>query len=115
MTSFQVRPANMFSLYFLHSTYDEWAVSDACYIADAAFASRCALTIFSPQATAIFGDGAVMHVAGEAIDAYGAAQFGGMYTTLLRDTPINPGPQVCFVLADITQLPAVFKLSHPEE
>lgn len=51
----------------------------------------------------------VLHVAGSAIDAFGARSY-GLYNALLRDTP-QEGPQPCWTLANITMLPAVLGIS----
>jgi FMN phosphatase YigB (HAD superfamily) len=55
-----------------------------------------------------YGIDRVVHVAGSAIDAFGARSY-GLFNALLQDTPMK-GPQPCWPLKDITYLPAVFGL-----
>jgi len=55
-----------------------------------------------------YGFGSVLHVAGSSVDAWGARSY-GIYAALLGEAP-QPGPQPCFLLKDITYLPAVMGL-----
>ncbi len=62
-------------------------------------------SICAAQVAEAFGIDHVMHVAGSGIDGFGARSY-GLFNTLLYDHA-DPGPQPCFVLSNITQLPAV--------
>jgi len=75
------------------------------------FSSDYPVGVFKPlgpiyaQVAEAFGIDHVMHVAGSGIDGFGARSY-GLFNTLLYDHA-DPGPQPCFVLSNITQLPAV--------
>lgn len=60
------------------------------------------------QATVPFGIEGVLHVAGSAIDGFGARS-AGLYNALLHEQP-QSGPQPCFVLNDITDLLPIMNL-----
>jgi hypothetical protein len=63
---------------------------------------------FLTQVLKNFAPEEVLHVAGSGIDALGARSF-GIFAALSWSQP-EPGPQPCFVLKNITDLPAVFGL-----
>jgi len=50
-----------------------------------------------------------IHIAGSGVDAGGARQF-GIFSGLLYDNPPVSGPQPCFRLNSISELPAKFGL-----
>lgn len=87
------------------STFFPVVQLDAVYSSDYPVGAFKPLAAIYAQVAEEYGMGAVLHVAGSAIDAWGARSY-GIYAALLHESP-QPGPQPCFTLPDITGLPAV--------
>jgi FMN phosphatase YigB (HAD superfamily) len=58
------------------------------------------------QVVAEFGADAVLHVAGSPVDAWGARSY-GIYSAFLHEEAPLPGPQPCWLLGDISEVPGI--------